>query len=742
MYSFIHPALLWGLAILAAPILIHLINLLRHRRVRWAAMEFLLVSQKKHSTWVRLKELLLLLLRMAAIAAIVLLVAQPVLRHRWAELFGGGKTHHIVLLDDSFSTGDRWADTNALDEGQRFVERLAAQAAGRGSSQAFTLLRFSRVARADRGTQPDLLEELVGVDFAVRVADALRGMVSTESAAGPAQALEAIDQLLGDDDDETRIVYLVSDLRAREWREPAGLARQLSRLNAAGAQIRLVHTVETHRPNLSLALLQPAPGMRAAGVQMNMEVAVENHGPSAVHGVTVLLEEDGQARPAIVIDTIAAGKRETRRFPVNFPAAGQHAVTARLEGDNVDADNRRFALVDVPVAVPVLIVDGSADALDAGILSVALSPGGAVKTGISPRTVAPAWLNTHSLDEFQAIYLCNIERLDQPAIDRLEAYVMAGGGLAMFLGPGTDPRFMNEKLYRDGQGLFPLPLVGPSELLVDRVEPAPDLEVSDHPVFRIFSGERNSFLGSVKIGRYLAVPRDWKPAPDSPASLIARLRNGSPLALDHAFGEGRVVVFLTTAAPTWNNWARNPSFVVAMLELQSYLVAQRDADPSRLVGVPWQLELDPARYQRSVRFTRPNADRASRDPGESAPVEATVTPAGLLASLSDTDLAGVYQARLQPTAAAAEEVRQVAYNVLPEEGDLTTVSGEQLAAALPDVKFDYLQAAAFQESGSSEQEGFRLADAILYALVLLLVGEQLLAYLCSYHSGAKGGSRA
>ena len=66
---FINAGLLSGLALIALPVIIHLINMLRHRRVPWAAMEFLLASQKKNRTWVRFKELLLLLLRMLAIAA-------------------------------------------------------------------------------------------------------------------------------------------------------------------------------------------------------------------------------------------------------------------------------------------------------------------------------------------------------------------------------------------------------------------------------------------------------------------------------------------------------------------------------------------------------------------------------------------------------------------------------------------------------------------------------------------------
>ena len=59
--TFVHTALLWGLPVVGVPVLIHLINMLRHRRVRWAAMEFLLRSHKKNRTWVTLKQLLLLL---------------------------------------------------------------------------------------------------------------------------------------------------------------------------------------------------------------------------------------------------------------------------------------------------------------------------------------------------------------------------------------------------------------------------------------------------------------------------------------------------------------------------------------------------------------------------------------------------------------------------------------------------------------------------------------------------------
>jgi hypothetical protein len=730
--AFLNPWALAGMAILALPILIHLINLLRHKRVAWAAMEFLLVSQKKHSTWIRLKELLLLLLRMAAVAAVVLLAAQPVMPGQWAGLFGGAKTHHIVLLDDSFSTSDRFNDTDAFGEAKRFLEKLAAQAARSSEAQTVTLLRFSRVGR---GTQPDMLEERVGADFVRTMSDLLANLQPSQTAAGPAAALEAIDQLLGEATDEGRIVYLVSDFRAREWRDPASLAQRLARLSASRVDLRMVHTVDAARPNLAVTALRPAVGTRAAGVPLFMELAVTNYSAVPSREVAVLLSEDGDPRPAETFDQIAPYKTELRRFQVQFPTAGEHVVAARIEGDNVAADNGRWSVVTLQLEVPVLLVDGGPEAADGRIVAAALAPGGPARTGIAPTVEAPAFLNNHPLDKYFAIYVLNVQRLDAPAVEALEGYARAGGGVAFFVGERTDARFVNESLHRDGQGLFPVPLVAQTELLVDRLATGADLEVGDHPMFRVFAGERNSFLNMVKVERYFSVPRTWKLPPESPTRLIARLRNGAPLALDHAFGDGRVVAFLTTASPDWNNWARNPSFVVAALELQSYLGAPRFVDEGRLVGTPLELRLKASDYQPRVEFSPPEGQGDGP-----VPFDAAATPAGLVAALADTPTAGVYQAALRPTTGEQKEVRRFAYNVQPEEGDLATVTGEHLAAALPGVRFEYQQAGDFVPTGARQQAGFGLSDAVLYLLLLLLVGEQLLAWSASYHP-APGGAR-
>ena len=73
--QFVFPSLAWGFLLVLVPLLVHLINLLRHRRQPWAAMEFLLESYRKHRKWVWLKQALLLLSRMAVMAVLVAMLA-------------------------------------------------------------------------------------------------------------------------------------------------------------------------------------------------------------------------------------------------------------------------------------------------------------------------------------------------------------------------------------------------------------------------------------------------------------------------------------------------------------------------------------------------------------------------------------------------------------------------------------------------------------------------------------------
>jgi hypothetical protein len=741
--SFLYASLLSiGLPLLAAPLVIHLINLRRHRRIEWGAMQFLLESQKRNKKWIVLKQILLLLLRTAAIGCAVLMLAGPVVRSGWAGMFGSGVTHHLILLDDSYSMGDAWDENTALEEAKRVVVRVLDQARGRSDRQLVTLLLFSDAKSMVAGETGAFDRAPLDAQTLTNLERYLAGLKPSESDAGPVDALQAANRLPDPAAGETRIAYLLTDFRRRQWQEQAQLRQLVSRLRDRSSQLLLVQSAYDERPNLAVTQLAPEAGIRAAGVETWMEVAVANYGDQPASNVTVSLEQDGARLPAVLIDEIPPGETAARRFRATFPAAGAHQITARLEGDALPADNARYFAADIPAAFPVLVIDGSPAGDDGYYLRNALSPGGRNLSGWTPQVEPPSFLRRHErLGEFAVIVLLDVPRLDDPEVAALEEYVKAGGGLAIFLGPEAVRSFYNGRLYADGAGLLPAPLDVPSQLLRDDQATTPDLEVTDHPVFRIFAGERNSFLGVVKVDFYYGVDALWQAPPSGDVRTIARLRNRAPLFMEKQLGDGRVVVGLVKLSPrptdlgVWSNLSLNPVFPVLANELVGHLSATRRRYETHGVDAPVTLSVDEARYLPEMRV---------RPPAAAERISAAVTPDARDGRYEITapgaPHSGVWELELT-TREGKPETKLAAVNVPSGEGDLHLAPRTELDRLLRGIDYEFSLASQFSDS-AEELAGSRLGDALLYALIAALVFEQLLAYSASYHPAATRRSAA
>lgn len=728
MLTFGNYYLLGGLALLTLPVLIHLINLVRQRRVRWAAMEFLLQSQRKNSSWIRLKEMLLLLARLAALAAVVLMLARPEFSGGPRFDLGGRRLQHVVLLDDSLSMSDRGSGAPAFSRAKTVVAKIGEAAQRDPRSQTLSVIRYSRAAVA--GQPPDLNREPVNAQLLPRIDQALREAAPTELAVGPLPALRAIDRLLADAPGSPRVVYLVSDFRRHDWTSPGETADVLRSLADEGTTLRFVQCVDRPHGNLAITALAPEGHVRAAGVPLPMQVSVRNFGDDAVRDLSLVVEEDGQSRTPVTFDEIGPGREERRIFKAYFATPGDHSVTVRVPAssvalDAVPLDNARYCAVDMPVNLPVLIIDADPAALHGRYLALTMAPGGDVRLGIEPTVERPSALNTAQLANYRIVYLANVDRLDDVAVQNLEAFVARGGSVVVFLTEISDVNFFNQRFYRDGQGLFPLPLAGATDLLVDRLEPGADILVSaDHPIFRRFTGQGTRDLASVHVDRFVAARKDWTPSPDSGTRVIARLRTGAPLIVDRSQGSGRIVVVLTSAAPAWNNWAKFASFVNMMLEMHSYLLP---GTVETVVGAPLRIVADGDLYQPQARVV---------SPGGSAPTVVVLKAASggdtLAGTVDATPHAGIYTATLAKKGRRETVDHLYAVNVNTTESDLDVVDRGQLEAELPDVPFEFQSDAQFSQATGDKADSPWI-DALLYLLIALLVGEQILAYFVSYH---------
>lgn len=773
MPTFDFPTLVWwGLPLAAAPVIIHLINLWRHKRVRFPAVEFLLASQKKYRARVLLRQLLLLLLRVMAVAGIVAAVAQPRWRDALGGLFGSTGGRHVILVDDSYSMQDRsdagrLGNATAFDRAREAVERIVADLVMLPGSQEISVGRFSAsqdtarqdTASQDTGTQDttsqdaarwDVDRQLLTADAVPRVRETLERLQVGSFATGPAGPLARAGEWLAGGRDEggregrrrdgAATVWVVSDFRSRDWSAQAGAVAATRRLAEAGIGIRLVDcgpaTAADRGDNLTLERIAVVGGVPAVGVLVPMELVVRNDGPQPARDVAVSLREDGASRAGVQLAEIPPQGTATARFDVRFTAPGSHLVEAELPPDVVKADNTRGVVVEVADRAEVLLIDGDPRGGqrggDAFYVAAALAPGPAAATGLQPRIEPPRALARLDLSAFDTIWMLDCPRLDSAEITALEDYARQGGGVVFFTGPRTEPAVVNRLLHRGGEGLFPVPLAGAIELPAAAAG-TPDIQADDHPVVAGLAGQRNPLLDAVRIDRVQAVAGSTASSStaSSASSTVRRLlsvRTGAPLIVERPFGAGRVAAVLTTAAPTWNNWARgNPSWVVLLLELEAHLAQGRRQGASQPVGAPVRVRLEPGDAAATVEFTLPDGTSVGQVPR-------LADAGGPEAVLPETTVPGGYTARWQGVDGAITE-RLFAVNVDPAEGQLAPVDRDGFARALAGVDHTLVRADDLTAPASTSSSA-SLVRPLLFALLGVLIAEQLLALLAGYHRTA------
>ncbi|MFI4876193.1 MAG: hypothetical protein ACIALR_12670, partial [Blastopirellula sp. JB062] len=653
-----------------------------------------------------------------------------------------------------------------MDRGREIIQQIVATAIEKRTPQRLTLLRTSRAGGEAGVAQVDINGSDLDSTFRDSLEDVLRNVEASELSVGPAEAISAVHRFISDNvENENALVYLIGDFRRRDWTSSQEIKQRLQDLTSQTAELHLVNCSRRNPVNLGITRLAPETANLAAGVPTFLEVTVRNYGDTPATGVQVKLHtyhDDGadrkfsdageslgapHAEPTVYFEEIPPGEEVTRRAQIYFPTAGQHVAVAQLPEDAVAGDNRRFQILNAPPNIPVLLVDGDLKQRNAFFLTAVFQPGEAVNTGVQPTVVSPQYLRDASLETlqgFDAIYLLDVPRFDGDAIEKLKQYAASGHGVAVFAGPGSTTEALNA--LHEG-GLLPAAVIGRKQLSPPIPgEETVDFVPSEHPIFAIFRGEKNRFRNDLKFTEYYDLDATWQPSENG--AILGKLRDGRPLIVERQVGEGSVVTFLTSLTPDWNNWSITPGFIVTALELQAYLASGARQSSERLVGSPLRLEVDLANYRNDALIFAPGADRMPTVKRDRAVLQQddgnqllALDYAGVheITGQSLTGLSGIYDVWLTQSD-GLPDLRRFALNVDPLEGDLTTTDRNALQAALAPVSFAYHTVESVDYSWNAS-ESFAWQDYLLYALLGLLIVEQFLAYLTSYHPATPGAAR-
>ncbi len=574
---FLYPALTIGFLFVAVPLLVHLINMLRHRRQPWAAMDFLLASYRKQKKWIRLRQLLLLLSRLAAAALLIALLCGWTGGGQMLGVLGGQTTHHLVILDDSYSMADESigsstrrlaigaASGTAVGGGTAASGAAGSGAAGGGGAltayarslqslqdltrrlassdgnHQLTVMRASRAAMVVRGggesgdAAADLSAQTITSD--ARLINRLMSTVASPIRTDLVPAIDLAAKLINTSPADAKFLYIASDFRQRDWGSAERLAESLRALSS-DVSIRMIDCAAQPSPNLGITDVSPAQDVWVAGVPVVVSVTVHNYGQTAVKNVAISnrvirypdqiqvadptrqFSGEVELLPALTIESLPAGGEFTKSFQVFVTQTGTHAIEVSLPEDALPIDNVRSCTLPLSDVEKVLVIDGDPNARGAYHVASVLNPGSQVRIGAVPDVQPPSFLRSITLDTlsaYRAVYLIDLPEIGENAADALSKYVERGGGVAWFLGANVNRESYNQTLLAQQRKLLPAPIGKSTEL--SRVE---DSNAAD-----VRFGESSTLLAPLRAGgdaafSLVGVSRSWeleKPAinePDDP----------------------------------------------------------------------------------------------------------------------------------------------------------------------------------------------------------------------------------
>ena len=690
--GFLAPLFFAGLAALAIPVIVHLIERERKDIIEFPSLMFIRQIPYQSVERRRIHNWFLLLLRAGAMILLVLAFARPFFTQdavRAAAALDGAR-EVVVLLDRSASMGYGDRFERAKDAARQVVEDL-------GSDDQATLVFFGdRVEETVRATA-DRTSLLAAIDAAEVTSQATRY----------GQPLRFAQSLLSRSTMPRLEAVLISDFQRSGWERQEDV-----RLPEA-ATLTTVSVADAESDNLSVSSVAFEREMFSGTERVVITAGLVNRGARDIVDEPIQLELNGrvvETRP-VSIGPNAGGAVQ---FPPVTVSDAYLRGSVRAGTDALPADNAFHFVLSPSRPLPILIVQA-----DGAAVSGTRSPSVYLSTALAARTaprfeadvMSAARLAPDTLEGRAVVVLNNATTISTAVERALEQFVQQGGGLFIALG-GQSP-------WRGDSPLLP----GSPGQVVDRRGARGTLGFLDysHPVLEPFRDPRNGTFANARFYRYTRLQ------PGADDQVLARFDDGAVAMVERRVGAGRVVAWTSTLDGGWNDFPTKALYPVVIPDMLAYLAQYEEPDAWHTVGRMMDLSLPVGSMVRQGAVG--NVANAMRS--ASAVV---LTPSGRQLSMgeggaSTVELAeqGFYTVRVQ---GADGQPFVAAVNLDPVESDLTVMPDQEFVAAATG-------AAAVTAAGQSlERPDLTPADIerrqanwwfLLVLAVALLVAESVLS---------------
>jgi hypothetical protein len=528
---FANPLLLFGLTALAIPILIHLFNFRRYRKIYFTNVRFLSAIKQETRKRSEIRQLLILLSRLLAVASLVLAFAQPYIPSPLRQKKLSGQQAVSVYIDNSFSMEAASREGKLLEVAKSRALEIAGAC---NPSDQFLLVTNQTGSRYNLPVSRD--------EFITMVREVELSTISVPMSVILLRQKEALGRIAT----SNKTIYLISDFQRATSDLPMFASDTLH-------SYLLVPLVPGKTNNLFIDSAWFESPVQQPTQPSVLMVSVKNAGTESVEKVPLKLTINGRQKAVSGVE-LTPGASRVLSLPFTNEGAGHQQGYAEITDNPVVFDNTLYFSYSLLQSLPVLSINN-----DRGNPYLEALFG--EDSSFSYSEVPVTRLDYSSLTRFPIIILDGLKEISSGLSQELGRYVRNGGQLAVF-----PPRDIVRESYTMFCAAMALPAFGRPDTTAFRVERINTESALFSDVF-----EKNA-SGKVVLAENTDLPTAFfhfgsNGMVHAGGEMLMQLENGDPFLESFSQGKGKVYLFTAPLDPAATNFPKHPLFVPVLFKM-------------------------------------------------------------------------------------------------------------------------------------------------------------------------------
>lgn len=517
--QFLFPTFLWALAFLAIPVIIHLFYFRRFRKVYFTNVRFLKEVKEDTSARSKLRNLLVLIARLLALAFLILAFVQPFIPQD--NEVKAGREAISIFVDNSFSMSALSEDVPLLDKAKQRAREIV---------QAYDVEdRFQILTNDFEGRH----QRLVSQEDALALIDEL---TVTPNVRELSKVIIRQEQALQTGDIENQTAYLISDFQKN--------VTDLQNYADTSLSVSLIPLQAVQERNISIDSAWFDAPVQMLNQNNPLVVQIRNLSKQEAENIRLSIRYDGQTKPVGTLSIPAeAVVRDTVNMSILRP--GRYDAELAITDYPVQFDDKYFFAFDVAEKVNVLVVNGSApnrylDAAFQGISYFQLT------------SLPGQNLDYSRFPDYQMIVLHGLDAVSSGLAFELQQYVNNGGNLLVF-----PPRNAQLATYQSFLSGFPA-----NEFTAWEATPREVGNINtDEFIFRdVFENRNANLILPNSQGNYGLT--NYSTRKEEP---LMQYRDGNRYLSKYQIGQGHLYLCVAPLEEEMNSLVRNGEIFIPML---------------------------------------------------------------------------------------------------------------------------------------------------------------------------------